>query len=78
MADPNVITTYLKKYKMASKRHHPPAGRISIRWIPLRQNSQRVTGIEQPCDIMIGPFSTPASTAMKSRMIARSRRLRGE
>lgn len=54
MADANVIPVDLKEHQIASKRHHPPAGRITIGRIPLRQNGQRITGIEQSCDIVVG------------------------
>ena len=53
MTDVNVITSDLKEHQIVSKRHHSPTGCKSIRRIPLRQNGQRVAGIEQACYIRI-------------------------
>src|ERR1700722_13526040 len=57
MTNANVVTSDLKEHKVISKRHHPPTGRITIRCIPLRQNSQRIACIEQSCEVVIGGLS---------------------
>lgn len=57
VADANVITPNLKEHKVASKRHHPPAGRITIGRITFRQNSQRIASIKQSSDIVVSHLS---------------------
>lgn len=54
MPDANEIISHLKEHEVVSKRHHPPASRVTIRWIPLWKYGQRITGIEKSSDKMVG------------------------